>query len=218
MNRFLSREQSIKLLREIKKSGIPYFYDNEKHRLIILDDLNNELAHLRLPITIKSPDELLTPINYVLLLIQSGSCSLGYYEDSINLHHKVISAYMVRKKQGTSQIKYLKTKGKSRAGSRVRLGETAEFFDNINTLLQNYFDNHDIHRIALSCSKILIPYLFNTKTPCPFNKKDQRIMKIPKHVDKPTFEVMSHIHKFLLKGELVYEEENTRLIQELAGI
>ena len=49
---------------------------------------------------------------------------------------------MVRKKRGVSQIKHLKTKGKSRAGSRVRLAETEEFFENINGRLQDYFEEH----------------------------------------------------------------------------
>ena len=156
-------------------------------------------------------------VHYIILLIQSGSCAIGYFENGINLDHKVFRAYMVRKKQGTSQIKYLKTKGKSRAGSRVRLAETVEFFENINERLQEYFAQHRIDRIALSCSKTLLPYLFASKVPPPFEKRDPRIYKIPKHIHTPIYEVMLDTHKFLLKGELLYEETYQAKVDELLG-
>jgi hypothetical protein len=122
---------------------------------------------------------------------------------------------MVRKKQGTSQVKYLKSKGKSRAGSRVRLGETIEFFENINERLQEYFQEHEIHRIAMSCSKILIPYLFNSKVSTPFDKKDKRIYRIPKHIHTPIYDVMMEVNKFLQKGELIYEDTHQALVDSL---
>jgi len=221
MNRFLSRDSSVQLVQRIGQSSYPSVYDQEKHRLIITDQNQNELVYFRLPLVLPPPDQLSfgkeKPVNYIILLIQSGSCAMGYFENGINLHHKVFRAYMVRKKQGKSQIKHLKTKGKSRAGSRVRLAETVEFFENINERLQEYFQQHEVHRIALSCSKILIPYLFNAKVPTPFDKKDERIFKIPKHIHTPIYEVMMDTHKFLLKGELIYEEPYQSLVDELLG-
>jgi hypothetical protein len=142
---------------------------------------------------------------------------MGYFENGVNLDHKVFRAYMVRMKQGKSQIKYLKTKGKSRAGSRVRLAETVDFFENINERLQQYFAEHEIHRIAMACSKILLPYLFNSKVPPPFDKKDVRLFKIPKHIHTPIYEVMMDTHKFLLKGELIYEDTHQTLVDALLG-
>lgn len=140
---------------------------------------------------------------------------MGYFEDGENLHHKVFRSYMVRKKQGKSQIKHLKTKGKSRAGSRVRLGETIEFFENINERLQVYFEEYEIHRIAISCSKILIPYLYNSKVATPFDKHDERLYKIPKHMHTPIYEVLLDANKFLQKGELIYDEGQQALVDAL---
>ena len=221
MNRFLSREASVGLVQNIVQSAYPWLYDQEKHRLIILDQNQNEIVYFRLPIVLPPPAQLLagsqTKVNYIILLIQSGSCAMGYFENGVNLHHKVFRAYMVRMKQGKSQIKHLKTKGKSRAGSRVRLGETVEFFENINERLQEYFAQHQVHRIALSCSKILIPYLFNAKVPTPFDKRDERIFKIPKHIHLPIYDVLLDTHKFLLKGELIYEEPYQGIVDELLG-
>jgi len=221
MNRFLSRDASFQLVQKIQQSSLPWVYDFEKHRMIILDQSQNELVYFRLPIVLPPADQLLSgqdkQVNYILLLIQSGSCAMGYFENGVNIHHKVFRAYMVRMKQGKSQIKHLKTKGKSRAGSRVRLGETVDFFENINERLQEYFSQHQVHRIALSCSKILIPYLFNSKVPTPFDKKDERIFKIPRHIHTPIYDVMMDTHKFLLKGELIYEEPNQALVDDLLG-
>src|SRR5688572_31879203 len=167
MNRFVSRDITLNLLQRIREAGLISDYEAEKHRLLISDETGKELFQFRLPLTLPTPTDGLTipegPVNYIILLVQSGSCAIGYFENGKNLDHKVFRAYMVRKKRGTSQIKHLKTKGKSRAGSRVRLAETLEFFENINGRLQDYFEEHQIDKIAMSCSKILIPFLFDPK-------------------------------------------------------
>lgn len=213
MNHFLPFEKAVRLagyLRGLDRVA----YDFEKHRMLISNEKGEETISFRLPISYHSPDFPEKEVHYIMVLIQSGSSSLGYFEDGNNLDHKVFKSYMVRMKQGKSQIKYLKTKGKSRAGSRVRLGNTMEFFENINERLQEYFNNHEIDRIAISCSKILIPYLYNSKVACPFDKKDPRIYKIPKHVDTPDYEEMLSVNRFLQGGELIFEEEHKVLVEE----
>lgn len=225
MNRFLSMEQSIRLLEQLKVSGIAYTYDFQKHRITITEGQaaaeSKEGLVFRMPLTIPPPlqvDELNDrPVHFVMLLIQSGSAALGNFKGREILDHKVTRAYMVRKKQGKSQIKYLKTKGKSRAGSRVRLAGTVEFFENINQRLQRYFADDSIDRIAISCSKTLIPYLFSAKVAPPFTKKDERLYKVPKHVHTPTFDVLMDVHKFLSNGELLFEEEQAPLVYSLLG-
>jgi hypothetical protein len=52
----------------------------------------------------------------------------------------------------------------------------------------------------------LIPYLYGAKEPTPFDKKDSRIYKIPKHLHQPNFEVMLGMQKYLNKAELVFDE------------
>lgn len=216
MSHFIPKDQAVELLAYIKNTSIRYQYDYEKHRITLLDEAAREAVFFRLPI-ILTPDakDAAEPLRYIILLIQAGNCAMGYFEDELNLDHKVFRSYMVRKKQGKSQIKYLKTKGKSRAGSRVRLGETVEFFENINNRLQEYFEEYEIDRIAISCSKTLIPYLYNSKISTPFDKKDERLFKIPRHVHTPNYEVMMDTQKFLLKGELIYEEEYKEMVDSL---
>lgn len=204
MNRFIPGPVAATLLQFLRSSSIRQVYDPERHRLLLMDENGRELVYFRLPITTSYLNAEGDPKqHYVILLIQAGHCALGYFENGQCMNHKVYRSYMVRQKQGKSQIKYLKTKGKSRAGSRVRLGETAEFFDNINTRLQDYFEAHRIDRIALSCSKTLLPYLYTAAIPTPFNKRDPRLFKIPKHIHTPTYEVLLDANRFLLRGELI---------------
>jgi hypothetical protein len=215
LNRSLSRDACRHLLAHIRQAGLPYVYEPDKHRVVLLDATGREQVYFRLPIVLPPPGQAPEQVHYVVLLIQSGSCAMGYFENGVNLDHKVFRAYMVRKKQGKSQIKYLKTKGKSRAGSRVRLAETVEFFENINERLQEYFTGHPVDRIALSCSKTLLPYLFDSKVATPFDKRDARLFKIPRHIHTPIYEVLLDTHKFLLKGELIYQEAQQSLVEEL---
>lgn len=210
MTHYLSEEKVLNIIFRIKESSHQYLYDHKKHKIVVMD-AGEEAIQLRLPVTLHSPaiqkDEDYEVVNYIILLIQSGSSALAYCEGEDMVDHKVFKSYMVRKKQGKSQIKYLKTKGKSKAGSRVRLGNALSFFEDINERLQEYFDENKIDRIAFSCSKTLIPYLFNSKVEPPFDKKDERIFKIPKHTHTPNYEVLLETHKFLQKGELIYSEE-----------
>ncbi|MBO3697841.1 hypothetical protein J4E76_05230 [Fabibacter sp. E12] len=194
---------------EMDKTDFSCQYDHEKHSYFF--DNGSDEFQLRLPITIKiSPEGIVSEseVKYLMLLVQTGSASIGVFQGEKCLEHKVFTAYMVRKKQGVSQIKHLKTKGKSRAGSRVRLAKTLLFFEDINERLTRHFKENEFDRIAFSCSKILMPYLFGSKVTTPFERKDERIYKIPKHLHQPNFEVMLGMQRFLNKGELIYDAKS----------
>ena len=193
------------LLLERSESSV---YNYEKHQFEYVQEGHD--ITLRLPIHLHVNEgqlDLDYRVKYLMLLVQTSSASVGVFEDEECLEHKVFTAYMVRKKQGKSQIKHLKTKGKSRAGSRIRLASGIEFFEDINTRLTRHFSENEFDRIAFSCSKILLPFLFGSKVPTPFDRKDERIYKIPKHLHQPTFEVMLGMQRFLNKAELIFDEK-----------
>ncbi|AFL85446.1 hypothetical protein Belba_2916 [Belliella baltica DSM 15883] len=201
----------------MQSQGIAYEYNNKKHLLNFLKN-KESILKLRLPLDIDFDQNknLLFESdfkNYVLIMIRSGIASVGFFENYINHQHKVFRAYMTRKKQGKSQIKHLKTKGKSRAGSRIRLQETLEFFESINHRLQDHFDEFRIDKIGISCSETLIPYFYGGKVSTPFEKHDKRIFKIPKHIQNPTFEELTEINKFLLQAEIRATEDGQGLYQ-----
>lgn len=179
-------------------------YEAEKHRFVWETD--EEAVVLRLPydlmVSTDGEPQWEEKFHYLICIVQSSMATVGLFYAGECLAHKVFTAYMVRKKQGKSQIKHLKTKGKSRAGSRIRLASGLEFFEEINSRLQRHFEEHQIERIAFSCSKILMPYFFGAKTSTPFDKKDDRILGIPRHIEKPTHEEMMRAHRFLNYAEL----------------
>lgn len=213
---FLDAEQIPLLIDRFAALDYATDYDWAKHQLTF--SKNETRAQLRLPITVGLKDGVVDDqhqVKYLMVLVQTGSAAVGVFEGEKCREHKVFSAYMVRKKQGKSQIKHLKTKGKSRAGSRVRLAKTLEFFEHINQRLTRHIAEHEFDRIAFSCSKILMPYLFNSKVPTPFDKKDERIYRIPKHLHQPTFEVMLGMQRFLNKGELIYDPGEIPVIEEI---
>lgn len=214
----ITEDQSKSLLQFLSTYPRASEYLPVKNQLVF-DQEGSAILTFRLPISISAPQDYNNiphdRINYVLLMVRSGIASIGYFEDGENIDHKVFRAYMVRKKQGMSQLKYLKTKGKSRAGSRVRLAETEEFFEQINARLNDYFSEYHIDRIGLSCPVTLIPYLYGSKVPTPFGKDDPRIFKIPKHVQHPTFDSLMGINEYLLKGEIKYKEEGKALFNIL---
>ncbi|GAB2610954.1 hypothetical protein [Belliella aquatica] len=186
--------------------GIAFEYNDKKHLLDFILD-KESIIKLRLPLDMDFDFDKKLPIhtdfkNYVLIMIRSGIASVGFFENYVNHQHKVFRAYMTRKKQGKSQIKHLKTKGKSRAGSRIRLQETLEFFESINHRIQEHFDEFRIDKIGISCSETLIPYFYGGKVPTPFDKQDERIFKIPKHIQNPTFEELTEVNKFLMQSEI----------------
>ncbi len=203
---FLNRESIIKATDSIDQLGFSKHYDFEKHAINY--GKGEDQFQVRLPITLAVKNDTIDDVHvvkYLMLLVQTGSSAIGVFEGDECLEHKVLSAYMVRKKQGKSQIKHLKTKGKSRAGSRVRLAKTLEFFEHINERVTKHFDENEFDRIAFSCSKILMPFLYRSKIPTPFEKKDPKIYRIPKHLHQPNFEVMLGMQRFLNMGELIFD-------------
>jgi hypothetical protein len=206
-----------KLIKNYEKNEFSLSIDKKKRTITYYDSNDDIIFKIRFALNLDF-DQASQKIveldfqNHIVLIIKSGIASIAFFENRQLIDHKVFRAYMVRKKQGKSQIKYLKTKGKSRAGSRVRLQETIDFFENINQRLLEYFKEYRIDTIAFSCSQTLIPYFFQSKTLTPFDKKDDRIYKIPKHIDSGTHENLLEVNNQLFECYLyVYKEEKLDL-------
>ncbi len=198
-------------------------YNSQKKTITGYDSEHNKILILRLSIDLNYiPEEnkviKLGFINHIILLIKSGIASVALFENTELMDHKVFRAYMVRKKQGKSQVKYLKTKGKSRAGSRVRLQETLDFFEDINTRLISYFEEYRVDLIAMNSSKILLPYLFESKSKTPFEKKDIRLYKIPKHIASATHENLLEVNEQLFSSAAFITEMGTDIFTNIISI
>ena len=152
------------LQRFVDDSGdLRFEMDPKKHKITGIDPLHNPVCELRLPLPFPSmreydsleaylialPEEL---PSYMMMLVQAGAAAMGYFEEGEPVVHKAIKKYMKRHKRGKSQIKYLNTRGKSKAGSRIRLANTVRFFEEINTRLQEWEEEYAPERIIYSCT------------------------------------------------------------------
>jgi hypothetical protein len=188
------------ILTEAGQFGLAEAYIPEKHQWQISSN-TDWLVRINLPWD-SVPDEngrlkKKDDHHLALVMIRAGIATTGYFHNGVMLDHKVFRAYMVRQKQGKSQIKYLKTKGKSRAGSRVRLGETEEFFREINHRLLSYDKKYPIDTWGMSCAKTLFPYFFSCEPAPPFSKNQANLFSIPFHVQHPGLETLELMHKKL---------------------
>jgi hypothetical protein len=198
------------LFTRVKNDFPNYEYDYKKHQVILRNQTNDQIGSIRLPLHINiSQDLQMIDIEQVVMYIsiESGNAAICVMQDKENVYHTTFSAYMTRKKQGFSQIKYLNKKGKSRAGSRVRLAETVEFFENINSTLTELFEDYQFDRIAMNCSVSLIPYVFKAKIECPFEKKDDRLYKIPLHLPQSNYTNLDAAIKKLRAPILFYDDQ-----------
>ncbi|WP_291725823.1 hypothetical protein [Bernardetia sp.] len=164
----------------------------------------------------------LLPKPYLLILIQAGAASLGYFEEGKLIYHKVITAYMVRKKQGKSQIKHLNSKGKSRLGSRIRLQNTILFFEKINAKLKEWHQKSAIfdkvERIGQSGSPDLWHLFYTSKEEAPFQKEDSRLRKIPLTVHTPNFEELQRVNHWVNRGELITYKDDLPCLDNLGDV
>jgi len=196
--------------------GNSVVFNHEKKQLILPSEDLAEKRILTLPTTFpdlqlddtmqsyreKIPEE---PQSQLVILIQAGAASLGYFEGDVVLH-KVITKYMVRKGQGKAQLTYAKQKGKSRLGSRIRLQQGLLFFKEINEKLDEWKNEIDqVESIFISCPIRLMNEIYGGKTQPPFLRDDVRIRKIPFSTHKPSYKELKRIH-FMLNAGVVSSE------------
>ncbi|SMG37235.1 hypothetical protein SAMN05661096_02431 [Marivirga sericea] len=209
------KDQLEKLLENLELQYGSLEYDSLKHQLSFPD---KQSLSIRLPFSFNYLNEKVVHSNFLIILIHSGEASLAYSEEDQIAEHKMVKAYMVRQKQGKSQIKHLKTKGKSKAGSRVRLAGTDHFFEEINEKITEWDEYHEIEKIAISCNKTLQPYFFN-RPDAALLKNDSRLFKIPKHIQEANYDNLTSIHNYLISTEFKfddsYKEFITKLISEI---
>ncbi len=207
--RDLAYDKSIGFLHFLlDQEGFAFQWDREKNR--ITGNWNGEPYAYRLPPVFPIPptdgslqaylDSIpAVPPSFLLILIQSGHSAIAYIADGDILHHKVIKKYMVRG-NGRSQVGYLQSRGKSKAGSRIRLANTVLFFEDINEKLREWDKTAEATRILVSCTEKLRPLWFGSDPTPPFEKDDPRIAKVPHDVHRPDSEELARVHKAVLRA------------------
>lgn len=212
----LSCLETLKLLADLSGQENITFTPAGKNTFLLHEDATEKIL-IHLPLVFPKPENGVTlaqyvstaqktPQAYTVILIQAGAAALGCFEKAGVKKHKALTKYMVRKKRGKSQLTYLRQKGKSRAGSRIRLRESVEFFEEINSRLTLWQDDLETSaNIFYSCPIRLLNELFLSKTAPPFDRQDHRLKKIPFHAHPPTHKELMRINYLLTSGYLVTE-------------
>lgn len=197
------------------------------HNILIETAENEKILDFRLPICLPNlPDydvnsndnfekyleDYLTFMPTLVVLIQAGHAAIGYFEENELVLHKVITRYMVRG-NGKAQHTYLKTRGKSKAGSRIRLAQTLDFFEEINQKIDEWAIIDDCQKVLYSASIPLWNMLFESKVAPVFEKTDKRLLKIPLDVDVPNYEELLNIGEKMQEGQIrLFTNNNKNLI------
>lgn len=139
------------------------------------------------------------PGSYVVVLVQAGASALGWFEDDDCVAHKAIKRY-VKRGQGRAQTLHLKTKGKSRYGSRLRLQNARRQLEETNEKLIDWWHEFGAPlRVFASVPVRTWPELMATDPPPPFEQ--QAALKIRHHVHVPNHAELMRVKRLLLHGE-----------------
>ena len=141
------------------------------------------------------------PGRHLVVLLQAGAAALGMFEHGAELHTKAMKRYVVRG-SGRAQPTHLKTRGKSRYGSRLRLQNARKLLVGVNEKLAEWVDQEGAaDHVFYSCPVRMWPELLATRPPPPFDPGGP-LTKIPLDVPVPTTEVMRRTYRQLCSGRI----------------
>ncbi|MEM9556305.1 MAG: hypothetical protein AAGC60_18765 [Acidobacteriota bacterium] len=144
------------------------------------------------------PDE---PGHHSVILMQAGAVTLGRFEGARPLVHKSLKRYVVRGK-GRAQPLHLKTKGKSRYGSRLRLANARKLLVETNEKLRAWEEEFGpADHTYYSAPVRLWPSLFETPPGPPFKKSDP-LIRIPLDLPRPTVDVLLRTYRSFEYGRI----------------
>lgn len=143
-------------------------------------------------------DRLEEPDQVLLLLIQAGASALGFWECDELIRHKVIKKYVTRGK-GRAQPTHLKTKGKSRYGSRLRLQNWKSQLVDTSEKLHEWIDELGPPDVAFYASPVRVWPEFWTCRPAPPLGRDA-FRKVRTHVHVPDFKELQRVYEWLHTG------------------
>ena len=146
------------------------------------------------------------PETAVVLLLQAGAMAFGCWRGVELLRHKAVRKYVVRG-HGRAQPLHLKTAGKSRQGSRLRLQNWQRLLVETNERLRDCWrDLGTPDRVFVAIPVRVWSDLAATDPPPPFARDDARVQRVPIHVHRPDFTELQRVHCWLVHGRLELPE------------
>lgn len=174
-------------------------------------ELDGRRLEVRVPLVLAVPRELEglgdwlarcpeAPGRQLVLLMQAGAAALGLFDEGELLEHRTLKRYVVRGK-GRAQPAYLKTKGKSRAGSRLRLRNARRLLEDVAQTLRDWDEEHGgCERVFWSCP--VRGWAELLREDLPFDSEGP-LVKIPMDLNRPGHEEMLRAWRALSHGSLL---------------
>lgn len=189
--------------------------DPSKQRFTAADATGRPILHVQVPplqpiaanqgledylVTLTTDEDMLEGFTLVVLL-QAGASALGLWEDGELILHKAFKRYVIRGK-GKAQPTHLKTKGKSRYGSRLRLQQARRLLEETNERMHEWTEEHDaIERCYYAAPIRLWSDLFEADPAPPFLM--DRFQRIPRDFDVPDHAELKRAFAELARGRVV---------------
>lgn len=138
----------------------------------------------------------------LLLLLQAGAMAFGCWRGGDLVQHKAVRKYVVRG-NGKSQATHLKTRGKSRYGSRLRLQNWKRLLGETNArLAECEAVSGPFERIFFAAPVRVWPELFAADPAPPFGRDDDRLQRVAMHVHRPDHDELLRVRRRMMAGRL----------------
>jgi hypothetical protein len=142
----------------------------------------------------------------VVLLVRAGAVALGCWEGDELVAHKALRKYVVRG-NGRAQATHLKTRGKSRYGSRLRLQNWRRLLAETNERLGELWQQSDPpDRVFWSAPVRVWADLLAAEPLPPFARDAACLQRVPLHVHRPDFDELLRVRTWLEHGRLQLPE------------
>lgn len=138
----------------------------------------------------------------LVLLLRAGAMAFGCWRGEELLQHKSVRKYVVRG-SGKAQSTHLKTRGKSRYGSRLRLQNWRSLLGETNQRVadcEEQFGRFD--RIFYAAPVRVFSELLEADPLPPFSRDAKHLQKVTTHVHRPDHEELLRVHRWLQQGSV----------------
>ncbi len=139
------------------------------------------------------------PGRQCVILMQAGAVSLGLFEGGQAVATKTLKKYVVRGK-GKAQPTHLKTRGKSRYGSRLRLQNAQSLLEeSAERLTQWWHEGGPMERVFLGVPTRLWADFQRHPLPAQLHQR-AALTRIPLDLPRPTTELLLRTYRALEHG------------------
>lgn len=138
----------------------------------------------------------------LVLLLRAGAMAFGCWRGGELVQHKAVRKYVVRG-SGKAQSTHLKTRGKSRYGSRLRLQNWRSLLAETNERVADCQEQFGpFARIFYATPVRVFSDLFEADPKPPFSRDANELQKVPIHVHRPDHEELLRVRAWLMRGSV----------------